>query len=706
MEPLEDRSLLSTVPVGPEFQVNSYTTSDQLYPAIAMDDSGDFVVAWWSYGQDGDGYGIYAQRYDAAGAAQGPEFRVNSTTVGDQTLPAVAMDADGDFVVTWTSTGQYGDGDGVFAQRYNAAGAPQGAEFQVNTTTAGNQFGRTVAMDDDGDFVVAWTSDGQDGDDYGVYAQRFNAAGVPQGGEILVNSYTTGRQMAPDVAIDADGDFVVAWMSEFQDGSEYGVYAQRFNAAGAPQGGETLVNTYTGSTQQFPAVAIDADGDYVVAWESYGQDGNDYGTYAQRFNAAGTPQGGEFRVNSYTSSVQWYADVAMDDDGNFAIVWESTGQDGDSEGVYLQAYNASGSPQSVELKINTYTPFAQRFPAVAMDADGDFRVAWMSDFQDGSGFGIFSQQFANAPSVVGRELFYNQSKFDGNTAGIDDSDDGAIAPDKSAYLPGSGPATFDSISSYSRGINGVMVDVDSPAGTLTLADFTFKMSEQSGANNTPSTWSAAPAPSGFSVRPGAGVDGSDRVVIVWNNNAIENRWLEVTVEGNDAAGGFNTNTGLLASDLFYFGNRIGDTGSGTASLALTTALDEITVRTNMGFGASITNLLDFDRSGLVTAFDSVLSRNNLGALTKINLTNPPAAPSLDEGGAIALALAVPATTPTAAGSEWSLPLGEPTTAPTPAPESVPAEPEVAAASSIESAASDVEQASLDIDLLDVLLDEI
>src|SRR5262249_48695172 len=98
--------------------------------------------------------------------------------------------------------------------------------------------------------------------------------------------------------------------------------------------------------------------------------------------------------------------------------------------------------------------------------------------------------------------------------------------------------------------------------------------------------------------------------------------------GNDAAGGFNTNTGLPASDIFFFGNRIGDTGSGTATLAQTSAADEIAARNNQGAGATITNLFDFDRSGTVTATDQIISRGNVGTLTKINIPSPPAAPSL------------------------------------------------------------------------------
>src|SRR5262245_10589616 len=95
---------------------------------------------------------------------------------------------------------------------------------------------------------------------------------VPLGGEFRVNTYTTFRQLESDVAMDADGDFVIVWHSTGQDGSGYGVYAQRYSPDGVPRGGEFRINTYTTDTQGYPAAAMDTDGDFVVAWIGYGQD--------------------------------------------------------------------------------------------------------------------------------------------------------------------------------------------------------------------------------------------------------------------------------------------------------------------------------------------------------------------------------------------------------------------------------------------------
>jgi hypothetical protein len=217
----------------------------------------------------------------------------------------------------------------------------------------------------------------------------------------------------------------------------------------------------------------------------------------------------------------------------------------------------------------------------------------------------------DAPAqVVGRKLFYNQSKFDGNAPGINSRDDGAIAIDKSAYLPGSATSTFANVSSYVQGLNGIMVDIAGSHGSITASDFIFKM----GNNNTPGAWASASSPSTISVRAGAGSNGADRVEIIWNNGAIKNTWLQVIVRGNDAMGGSNTNTGLASSDVFYFGSAVGDSGKGDASGYLVDIIDEVAARNDphgVGNPAAVSNPHDFNRDGLVNSTDQILARRNV-----------------------------------------------------------------------------------------------
>ncbi len=394
------------LPQGNEFRVNNYTTGAQNQPSVAVDSAGNYVIAWQSKLQDGSDYGIYAQRYNAAGAAQGSVFQVNTYTTNSQYAPSVAIDAAGDFVITWVSTGQDGSSDGIYAQRYNAAGAAQGSEFRVNTTTTSPQFAPSVAIDAAGNFVIAWDSVGQDNpNDNGIFAQRFNAAGVPQGSEFQVNTYTSLNQIYPSVAVDTAGNFVIAWTSMGQDGIDYdfdfmsgnlipittyGIFAQRYSAAGVPQGSEFQVNTFTTGDQRSPSVALDAAGNFVIAWQCDSQDGSGFGIYAQRYNAAGVAQGSEFQVNTYTSGSQINPSVAADTAGNFVIAWQSDVQSTDTA---AQRYNAAGVPQDNEFQVNTYTTDFQGFPSVALNAAGDFLIAWQSRNQDGDSYGVYAQRF-------------------------------------------------------------------------------------------------------------------------------------------------------------------------------------------------------------------------------------------------------------------------------------------------------------------------
>ena len=342
----------------------------------------------------------------------GPEFQVNTTTANDQEAPATAMDAQGNFVVVWQSNRQEGDDVflrwGIYAQRYNAAGEPQKSgdpptdcEFQVNTYTTSDQAAPAVAMDAASDFVVVWQSKGQDGSDYGVYAQRYNAAGVRQGSEFRVNTTTDDDQKAPAVAMDAAGDFVVTWESKGQDGSDYGVYAQRYNAAGEPQGSgdppqfEFKVNTTTQRDQINPAVAMDANGNFVVVWLNEVESGS-YRIHAQFYNAEGNPQGPELQVtDSFLADNLHRPAVAMDAAGNnFVVAWERFSTAISSSATYARLYTfINGLPQAQGSEFQvSISGGSSSSPAVAMDTSGNFVVNWLKTIAS-KGLDIYARRY-------------------------------------------------------------------------------------------------------------------------------------------------------------------------------------------------------------------------------------------------------------------------------------------------------------------------
>ncbi|MGF1991741.1 MAG: beta strand repeat-containing protein [Nostoc sp. ZfuVER08] len=455
-----------------EFKVNTYINNEQKNPTVAMDADGDFVIAWTTYGQDGSGFGIYAQRYNSAGIPQGNEFQINTSTSGDQINPTVAIDSTGDFVISWQSQDE--SGNGIYAQRYNSAGVAQGGEFKVNTSSNGEQINPTIAMDADGDFVISWQSKDQDGSGYGIYAQRYNSAGVAQGNEFRVNTYTIDHQSNPSIAMDGDGDFVISWQSYYQDNSYYGIYAQRYNSAGVAQGGEFKVNTYTLKDQRNSTVAMDAVGNFIISWSSLGQDGASYGIYAQRYNSAGVAQGGEFKVNTYTTSSQDNPTVAINaSTGDFIISWQSLGQDGSNDGIYAQRYNSAGVAQGNEFQVNTYTQSYQNSPTVAMASNGEFVISWQSLDQDGSVNGIYAQLYnsSNAPPQItlgsASALTYTENATTAIDSGLTVSDTDSTNLASATVSISSGFISGEDTLAFTNQ-NGITGSYNSSTGVLTL----------------------------------------------------------------------------------------------------------------------------------------------------------------------------------------------------------------------------------------------
>jgi hypothetical protein len=208
--------------------------------------------------------------------------------------------------------------------------------------------------------------------------------------------------------------------------------------------------------------------------------------------------------------------------------------------------------------------------------------------------------YVTASEVSNRILFYNNSSFDGNDPTANVNDDLAIATDKTALLPGQ-TAGFANYTSFSKGINGIMVDIAGLPGTPTLGDFAFKM----GNNGTPGSWADAPTPSGLSIRAGAGLGGSDRITMTWLDNQIQKQWLQVTVKATG-------NTGLAADDVFYFGNAIGECGNDPAN-AIVNVTDVALTRANPRSPltpAPVTFAYDYNRDGLVNVTDTAICRAN------------------------------------------------------------------------------------------------
>jgi len=253
-------------------------------------------------------------------------------------------------------------------------------------------------------------------------------------------------------------------------------------------------------------------------------------------------------------------------------------------------------------------------------------VVWNLETPDYGGYGSFAvkanevyptaennpgvQFSVTAPqvntTVAARKIFYNQSYYDTNNAAIQapgpgarDDDGDAIDPTKSPLLPGGGTAVFANWISCDKGINGLIYDFANPTRDPVAGDFVFGDIGRLG------TAAATPkVPSAFAVQDLGG--GVKRVVVTFANASIKNTWLQVTI---------GTGFGLAAADVSYWGNALGDSGTGNNPPNIqVTSTDEVAARNNrvlLPSRATVDNPFDYNKDGNVTATDEILCRNNI-----------------------------------------------------------------------------------------------
>ncbi|MBC7784738.1 MAG: hypothetical protein H7144_12950 [Burkholderiales bacterium] len=220
-------------------------------------------------------------------------------------------------------------------------------------------------------------------------------------------------------------------------------------------------------------------------------------------------------------------------------------------------------------------------------------------------------------TVVNRHIFYNNSRFDGNNPFADTADDAAIDTSKVALRPGQ-TATLANVTGYSKGINGIIMDVKNLRfSELTSEDIQFAV----GNSSTPGSWTPMTTMPDISIRHGIGGNDMDRITLIWPDGTIKKQWLQVTLKATDS-------TGLAANDVFYFGNAVGDTMDppatpqpGNPAVVNVNATDLSRVVNNYsGFTlVSLTNVFDVNRDGRVNATDYSVVVNNYSNFSTLQL---------------------------------------------------------------------------------------
>jgi hypothetical protein len=633
------------------------------FAEFARDAYGNFVVVWSRQISLTDTE-VVAQRFDADGNSLGAAFAVNAPAPDLQTASSLAMTPSGGFVITWVSRTLNQPGFTAHARRFAADGSPIGAEILIASEAVANPTALEVAADAAGNFTVLWSSYTSGPTTGHIYFQRYAADGTLLGGAVQVNTDTT-QVFIPNFDVDATGRALIAW-TENDD-----IIARVYAPDGTPIGEQFQISTvsaYDQGDQAYVGVSMNSLGDAVVAW------GTEVASSLvdmriRRLSLGHPPQ---LDLNGDAAGIDFQAEAQLD--GNAVAIVDSSNlfiSNAPDDEFVGGTITIEGALASDVLAVDTtgtsilasYTDGVLTLTGV--DSLGHYqqvlRTATFASTASRPGSSTVNIQFvvddglATSPiatarvdiyvpgsgSVAARYIYYNNSTFDQpNPAG----EDAAIATNKSAYLPGGGLATFSSVTSYSQGINGIMVDLGGLHGVPTLDDFSFKV----GNSNDPSSWTSVPLPISLTIRGDAGLAGEDRIEITWSNGAIKNTWLEVTVAAN-------ARTGLAAPDVFYFGNKVGDSGTSPGAGTFdTTSTDAAQVFATIGSNKLITDPRDYNRDGQVTSTDAAIVFANIGSLVRIDLPGPlQPLTAVPQGGAVRIDSAQLVATPLVTSAEAS-----------------------------------------------------
>ncbi|MBX3532127.1 MAG: putative Ig domain-containing protein, partial [Rhizobiaceae bacterium] len=418
-----------------EVQVNTSSAEQMRSPEITVLPAGGWIAVWTAESENDDEFvHTMTQRFDAAGNPVGDEVQVGEPDAGYRD-PSVVPLSDGGWLVIHVA------GD-VLQQRFDAAGNAVGGETQINTVSADIRGVVATALEDGG-WVVGWDRNSFNEQ---VFQQVFDAAGNAVGGEVHVNTTTSGRNFSSDIEALPDGGWVVAWSTVDDE-----VFQQRFDANGDPVGDETLVNITNGGNNHEPKVTALADGGWVVTWSQ--PDGDQSGIFQRRYDDEGTALGAQARVNTTTASFQSEPEVAALPDGGWVVVWHSGVQDGSSSGVYQQRYDASGDAVGTETLVNVTTAGTQSEASVTALEGIGWIVTWRSQDPDTFENTVQQRIFGSSEGTGGDDQIegtaFAETIFglDGDDtidgAAGDDTIEGGAGDDTFIWNPGDGSDTIE-----------------------------------------------------------------------------------------------------------------------------------------------------------------------------------------------------------------------------------------------------------------------
>ncbi|MFH1529899.1 MAG: MopE-related protein [Pseudomonadota bacterium] len=383
-----------------EFQVDVQAANGLSFdpkPRVAGLKGGGFVVVWGSASTtaDGSGTAVMARLFGDDLQPAGAPFVVNELLEDNQSGPAVdaATVGYGRFVVAWETLSTAGDpGRGIALRIFEADGTPVSGELPVNQVTADNQSNPAVTMDDDGRFLVTWDTEIADIENaYDVKARYFLADGTPDGDEFRLNPLLANTQRTPDADFLPDGGLVTAWAALGVDNSGFAIVALTLDAAGVVDPSEQKINKYTFGSQKNPTVVALREGDkagwFAVVWESTLQlSGDASGIFMQILDPLFTPftpvSQDDIKVHQNDAGAQVVPRAARLVGDRLVVVWESADADSNGMGIARRIFNDSGVAVTNELPVNQSIAGDQVDPDVDGIDPTTFVVVW-TNIQNG-----------------------------------------------------------------------------------------------------------------------------------------------------------------------------------------------------------------------------------------------------------------------------------------------------------------------------------
>lgn len=379
---------------------------NQLNPDVAVDANGNFVVVW-EHDTDtpsGTRTNIYMRGFYAGGCEHFPETKVNSTLAGvNNVSPRIAMDPNGNFVVVWRDndfkhpkTGNQ-RGSRVYMRGFDANGNERFSEQVVNTVVPAGVDIAAIAMATNGDFVVVWDDDNDGNGSYQVYGRGYDVNGNQRFGRTTLNEIADDSQVDPDIAMAANGDFVVVWMDD-AGGLDQDIERRMFYANGTAITGDDIVNTTTDGEHEKPRVAMSSDRKFTVVWQYDSNDNKVWGVWYRRYDSNGNGLGNmtALRPTSISTSNQENARISMDASGNWVAVWQDWDIDGPGGstrgGLMASGYYSNGNAWFLREQVNSELAGYNRFPNVALHDDGSFVTVWADDSDENNYYEILGRR--------------------------------------------------------------------------------------------------------------------------------------------------------------------------------------------------------------------------------------------------------------------------------------------------------------------------